>query len=109
MASWRQFNQGLQLQWQRSSLAQRWQALGPRDRLALLALGAFLALVLGYLLLWQPVARDAQAARSAFEEQRSLHAYLQSRAPELRGGQRRVVDPGLGAHAGGEERHHHAH
>lgn len=96
MAGWREFNQGLQLQWQRSSLAQRWRALPSRDRLALLVLGAFLTLVLGYLLLWQPAARAAQAARSAFEEQRSLHAYLQSRAPELRGRQlqpRASVDP----------------
>lgn len=96
MAGWSEFNRGLQLQWQRSALAQRWQGLPPRDRLALLALGAFLALLLFYLLLWQPAARSAQAARSAFEEQRSLHAYLQSRAPELRGRQlqpRASVDP----------------
>lgn len=96
MAGWREFNQGLQLQWQRSTLAQRWQRLSPRDRLALLALAAFLALVLFYLLLWQPAARGVQSARSAFEEQRSLHAYLQSRAPELRGRElrpRTSVDP----------------
>lgn len=85
MAGWRELNQGLQAQWLRSSLAQRWQALPPRDRLALLALGGFLLLMLFYLLLWQPAQRSAQAARAAFEEQRGLYAYLQSRAPELRG------------------------
>ncbi|ARS48330.1 type II secretion system protein M [Ectopseudomonas hydrolytica] len=85
MASWREFNQNLQLQWQRSTLAQRWQGLPARDRLALLALSLFLLLVLFYLLLWQPAQRHAQAARAAFEEQRALYAYLQSRAPEVRG------------------------
>ncbi|VXC60168.1 Type II secretion system protein M [Pseudomonas sp. 8Z] len=85
MTMWREWQQGLHLQWQRSSLAQRWQTLAPRDRLALLVLGGFLILALAYLLLWQPVQRQAQAARMAFEEQRALYTYLQSRAPELRG------------------------
>nr|WP_257229406.1 type II secretion system protein M [Pseudomonas sp. BMW13] len=75
----------LQQHWQRSPLAQRWQVLPSRDRLALLALGLFLLLVLFYLALWQPAQRHAQAARAAFEEQRALYAYLQSRAPQLRG------------------------
>ncbi len=75
----------LQQYWQRSPLAQRWQVLLSRDRLALLALGLFLLLVLFYLALWQPAQRHAQAARAAFEEQRALYAYLQSRAPQLRG------------------------
>lgn len=85
MAVWSELNQALQQQWQRSTLAQRLQALPPRDRLALQLLGVFVLLVLSYLLLWQPVQRQAQAARAAFEEQRALYAYLQSRAPELRG------------------------
>ena len=85
MTAWTDLNQTLQQQWQRSALAQRLQTLPPRDRLALLVLGAFMLLVLGYLLLWQPAQRQAQAARAAFEEQRALYAYLQSRAPELRG------------------------
>lgn len=85
MTTWHELNQTLQQQWQRSSLAQHWQTLTSRDRLALLVLGAFVLLVLGYLSLWQPAQRQAQAARVAFEEQRALYAYLQSRAPELRG------------------------
>ncbi|MGP0172340.1 type II secretion system protein M [Pseudomonas sp. NCHU5208] len=85
MATWRDLNQTLNQQWQRSTLAQRLQTLPPRDRLALLLLGAFLLLVLLYLLLWQPAQRQARDARAAFEEQRALYAYLQSRAPELRG------------------------
>lgn len=77
--------ESLQLHWQRSPLAQRWQALPVRDRLALMALSIFLLLVLFYLALWQPAQRHAQAARAAFEEQRALYAYMQSRAPQVQG------------------------
>ncbi|MDR8015911.1 type II secretion system protein M [Pseudomonas guguanensis] len=79
------WSENLQLHWQRSPLALRWQALPARDRLALLALSLFLLLVLFYLALWQPAQRHAQAARAAFEEQRELYAYLQSRAPLVQG------------------------
>ncbi|WP_419096435.1 type II secretion system protein M [Pseudomonas sp. UBA6323] len=78
-------SESLQQQWQRSPLALRWQTLPARDRLALLALGVFLLLVLFYLALWQPAQRHAQDARAAFEEQRALYAYLQSRAPQVQG------------------------
>ena len=78
-------SESLQLHWQRSPLAQRWQTLPARDRLALVALSVFLLLVLFYLALWQPVQRQAQAARAAFEEQRALYAYMQSRAPQVQG------------------------
>ncbi|MGE8501761.1 MAG: type II secretion system protein M [Pseudomonas sp.] len=77
--------ESLQLHWQRSPLAQRWQTLPARDRLALMALSVFLLLVLLYLALWQPAQRHAQAARAAFEEQRALYAYMQSRAPQVQG------------------------
>lgn len=96
MTARRGLQQSVYLHWQRSPLAQRWHTLPPRDRLALLVLGGFLLLVLGYLLLWQPAQRQAQAARAAFEEQRALYAYLQSRAPELRGRElqpRSDIDP----------------
>ena len=43
------WSENLQLHWQRSPLALRWQALPARDRLALLALSLFLLLVLFYL------------------------------------------------------------
>lgn len=78
-------SESLQLHWQRSPLAQRWQTLPARDRLALMALSIFLLLVLFYLALWQPAQRHAQAARAAFEEQRALYAYMQSRAPQVQG------------------------
>ena len=70
--------------WQNSSYAQRWQALGGRDRLALQVLGGFLLLALAYALLWQPAQRSAALAQQAFLEQRALLAYLQSRAPEVK-------------------------
>lgn len=78
-------NHNLLRHWQRSPLARRWQALSGRDQLALLGLGAFLLLVLLYLMLWQPAQRYAQSSRAAFETQRALHSYLQSHAPQLRG------------------------
>lgn len=77
--------ESLQLHWQRSPLAQRWQTLPARDRLALMALSVFLLLALFYLALWQPAQRHAQAACAAFEEQRALYAYMQSRAPQVQG------------------------
>ncbi|WP_082073312.1 type II secretion system protein M [Pseudomonas sp. LFM046] len=74
----------LQAQWQASSVGARWRALPSRDRMALLGLGIFLALVLLYLLLWLPAERRLASAREFFETQRSLHAYLQLHAPEAR-------------------------
>ncbi len=69
---------------QRAALAQRWQAMPPRDRLALALLGAFLVLVMLYLGLWRPAERRLEQARTYFEQQRQLNAYLQSRAPLAR-------------------------
>jgi general secretion pathway protein M len=74
----------LQTQWQASSLALRWRALPPRDRMALIGLGLFLGLVLLYLLLWLPAERRLTGAREYFEAQRGLHAYLQRHAPQAR-------------------------
>lgn len=82
---------------QRDALAQRWQAMPPRDRLALALLGGFLLLVLLYLGFWRPAERRLEQARTHFEQQRQLHAYLQARAPEARTRQaqptRSTVDP----------------
>lgn len=60
-----------------SPLWLRWQRLQPRERLSLGLLLAFLLAVLGYLLLWQPSQQRLAEARSHFEEQRALYAYLQ--------------------------------
>ena len=67
-----------------STLARRWRALAARERLALGALALFLLLVLLYLLLWQPVQQRLAAARTGYEQQRALHAYLQAQAPLAR-------------------------
>jgi general secretion pathway protein M len=63
-----------------SPLGQRWQQLPPRDRMALALLGGFVLLALLYLMIWQPVARQGQDARSYYQQQRELHAYLQANA-----------------------------
>lgn len=89
-------SQGKGLQLDNSLLLQRWRALAPREQFSLASLGAFLLLVLLYLTLWQPAQQRLAAARSAFEVQRELHAYLQSQAPlarSLAGKPQLSVDP----------------
>jgi general secretion pathway protein M len=75
--------------WRASPLAQRWEALPPRDRLALAGLGLFALLVLLYLAVWRPAERQRAAAQDYFLQQRDLNAYLESRAPLARNLQRR--------------------
>ena len=67
-----------------SPLGQRWQQLPARDRLALLGLGAFMAVVLVYLALWLPLQRDLQQSRAWYSQQRELHAYMLAHADEAR-------------------------
>lgn len=71
-------------QLQGSLLVQRWSALQSRERLALGLLALFVLLALLYLLLWQPARQGVTAARSAYEQERALHAYLQAQAPLAR-------------------------
>ncbi|MDA7085865.1 type II secretion system protein M [Pseudomonas sp. SA3-5] len=71
-------------QLQGSVLLQRWRALQARERLALGLLALFVLLALLYLMLWQPARQGVSAARSAFEQERALHAYLQAQAPLAR-------------------------
>ncbi|MFZ3203226.1 MAG: type II secretion system protein M [Pseudomonas sp.] len=71
-------------QLQGSLLVQRWHALQPRERLALGLLALFVLLALLYLLLWQPARQGVTAARSVYEQERALHAYLQAQAPLAR-------------------------
>lgn len=74
----------LQERLQQSGLPGRWQAMPPRDRLALTVLGLFLLAALLYLLLWQPAAQQVIQARSHLQQQRELHQYLQAHAPQVR-------------------------
>lgn len=71
-------------QLQGSLVLQRWRALQARERLALGLLALFVLLALLYLMLWQPARQGVGAARSAFEQERALHAYLQAQAPLAR-------------------------
>lgn len=70
-----------------SSAAVRWQAMPVRDRLALSVLGGFLLLVVLYLLAWRPVSQNLEQARSFFQQQRTLHAYMQANAKQVQGQQ----------------------
>lgn len=69
--------QRLRAQLAQSPLWLRWQALQPRERLALGVLAAFLAAALIYLLLWQPTQQRVADARAYFQQERELYAYLQ--------------------------------
>lgn len=60
-----------------SPLWLRWQRLQPRERMSLTLLGAFLLVVLLYLLLWQPAQQRARDAQAYFQQERALHAYLE--------------------------------
>lgn len=60
-----------------SPLWLRWQRLQPRERLSLTLLGAFLLVVLLYMLLWQPAQQRARDAQAYFQQERELHAYLE--------------------------------
>lgn len=59
-----------------SPLWSRWQQLAPRERLALTLLSGFVLLALLYLLFWQPVSRDLASARSYYQAQRELNAFM---------------------------------
>ncbi|UVE19085.1 type II secretion system protein M [Pseudomonas sp. LS44] len=69
---------------EKSPLLHKWRALAPRERLALGWLALFLVVVVVYLGVWRPVEQNRTAARAYFEQQRELHAYLQSQAPLAR-------------------------
>ncbi|AYC33509.1 type II secretion system protein M [Pseudomonas cavernae] len=89
-------SQPLALRLEKSPLLQRWRALAPRERLALSVLALFLLAALLYLGLWRPAEQSRAVARSYFEQQRELHAYLEAQAPLARGlqGKPKVsVDP----------------
>lgn len=79
-----QAHKGFTAQLDNSVLLQRWRALVPREQVALASLAGFLLLVLLYLTLWQPAQQRLLAARTAFDTQRELNAYLHSQAPLVR-------------------------
>ena len=67
-----------------SLLAQRWQHLPGRERMALLVLSGFLALVLMYVMVWQPVVQRVERARSYYQNQQVLYTYIQENAAKAR-------------------------
>lgn len=69
---------------ERSPLWQHIQHLPVRDRMALAGLAAFVVLVLGYLLIWQPVDRALIRAQEHYRQQRELYAYLQENTERAR-------------------------
>ena len=89
-------SKGFTAQLDNSQLLQRCRALAVPEQFALGSLGSFLLLVVLYLTLWLPAQERLQPARSAFESQRELNAYLVSQAPlarNLAGTTQQVLDP----------------
>lgn len=84
MSALEKLQTNIQFQLRRSPLWLRWQQLPERDRLALLALSAFLAVVLVYLLLWQPIQQQLKTSRNWYEQQTELHRYLQAHSDQAR-------------------------
>lgn len=72
-------------QLRQSPIAQRWQHLPSRERLALTLLAGFLALVLLYVMVWQPVVKRLERAREYYQSQQVLYTYIQENAPKARG------------------------
>jgi len=90
------FREQLTVRLSESPLWLRWQRLQPRERLSLGLLLAFLLAVVGYLLLWQPAQQRLAEARSHFQEQRQLYAYLEQNtelARQLAGTTRTLLAP----------------
>jgi len=74
------------------------QALQPRERFVLLAGAALLLALLGYALIWEPLAEDAARLREDVARQRELVAWMRQTATEaarLRGSQtsQQAADP----------------
>ncbi|MET1079159.1 MAG: type II secretion system protein M [Pseudomonas sp.] len=67
-----------------SPLWSRWQQLAPRERVLLVVMAAFVLLALLYLVVWQPVSRELKSARTYYQEQRELNAYLLQNADQVR-------------------------
>lgn len=72
-------------QLRQSPLVQRWQHLPSRERLALSVLAGFLALVLLFVMVWQPVIKRLDRAREYYQSQQVLYSYIQENAPKVRG------------------------
>lgn len=70
-------------QLQQSPLIQRWQHLPSRERVALTVLAGFLALVLLYVMIWQPAFKRLDQARDYYQSQQVLHVYIQENASKV--------------------------
>lgn len=62
----------------------QWHNLAPRERLMLVAGAAFVALLLFYLLLWQPLRSDIQKWRKTVPEGQAKLATMRAQAEEAR-------------------------
>jgi general secretion pathway protein M len=62
---------------------QHWRQLPPRDRLALMVLAAFFALVLFYAFIWLPIDRKLDSANVRYLQEREFLSYLREHAPTV--------------------------
>ncbi|OLU17138.1 hypothetical protein BVH01_11340 [Pseudomonas sp. PA1(2017)] len=82
-------------QLRQSPLAQRWLHLPRRERLALTVLAGFLAVVLLYVMVWQPVIKRLDRAREYYQSQQVLYTYIQENASRVqeRGSAKVTLEP----------------
>lgn len=64
-------------------IAQRWQALAAQERRVLIGGGALAALLLGWALLWHPLAQRRAELRQQVEQSRREFAFVQRGAAEI--------------------------
>lgn len=76
----------LSSQWQEAiaPLRKRWLQLAPREQMALLALGGFLAVLLLVFAVWLPSHKAAERARTEHENNRQLLMWIQANASRVR-------------------------
>ena len=66
-----------------STVAQRWQALAPREQRALLLGGVALGAILAYLLAWEPLSRSRDDWRTRVVAAESDLAWMRAAAPRV--------------------------
>ncbi|MGH8530611.1 MAG: type II secretion system protein GspM [Nevskiales bacterium] len=65
------------------TLKERWQQMAPRERVLVSAAGAVVALMLAFLLIWQPLFSSTDKLRQEVAEQRALVQWLNAAEPEV--------------------------
>ena len=69
-------------------------ALEPRERRLMIGAAAFLVVMLFYLLVWEPIAKDNEALRLSYENSQQLIDWMEDAAEEAKALQAKVKESG---------------